>query len=254
MNADKRAGATLKRILDILLSTAGLLVAAPLLVVVGVAIYLCDFHNPLYVAPRVGRNFRPFRMVKFRSMIVDADRRGGSSTSSADARVTPIGRFVRRFKLDELVQLWNVLWGDMSLVGPRPNVPTGVAIYTAAERRLLSIRPGITDFASIVFADEGEILKGHPDADLAYDRLIRPWKSRLGLLYIDTRTVWLDVQLIALTFVALFSRETALARVCELVRLRGASEELAQVARRVVPLRPVLPPGANVSAGRPQHP
>ena len=235
----------MKRLLDVVFASGALLVASPILVVVGAAIFLYDFHNPLYIAQRVGKDGRLFRMVKFRSMVVNADRTGGTSTSTSDSRVTPVGRLVRQFKLDELVQLWNVLIGDMSLVGPRPNVPTGVAVYTEAERRLLAMRPGITDFASIVFADEGDILKGHPDADQAYDELIRPWKSRLGLFYIDNHSVWFDLQLIGFTILTIFSRQAALGQVHRLLMQLKAPQDLARVALRRDDLAPRLPQGSD---------
>lgn len=234
----------MKRILDFCVSAAALLVFSPLLLLITLLIWLYDFHSPFYVAPRVGRNGQHFKMVKFRSMVVNADKSGVTSTSANDRRITPVGHFVRRYKVDELVQLWNVLKGDMSLVGPRPNVPSGVAVYTDEERKLLNVRPGITDFASIVFADEGEILKGHADPDAAYDRLIRPYKSLLGLFYIRTRSVWLDLKLIYLTAVAIFSRQSALAGVVRELSARSAPPALVAVAGRTAPLEPGLPPGA----------
>jgi lipopolysaccharide/colanic/teichoic acid biosynthesis glycosyltransferase len=114
-------------------------------------------------------------------MIKNADQSGVDSTGAADRRITPVGHFIRRYKLDEITQLWNVLKGDMSLVGPRPNVQRETDMYTGIERRLLSVKPGITDFSSIVFSDEGDILKDHADPDIAYNQLIRPGKSALGL-------------------------------------------------------------------------
>jgi lipopolysaccharide/colanic/teichoic acid biosynthesis glycosyltransferase len=233
-----------KRAFDFLVSLLALVVTSPLLLGVGLAIWLQDFHHPLYIANRVGRGNLPFRMVKFRSMIVNADKAGGSSTSATDRRVTPVGHFVRRFKLDELVQLWNVFRGDMSLVGPRPNVPSGVAVYTPEEMRLLSVQPGITDISSIVFADEGEILRGHADADAAYDQLIRPWKSRLGLFYIDHRSLWMDVQLIGLTVLTILSRDAALTRINRMLVSLGAPADLARVCLRRDALVPHAPPGA----------
>ncbi len=231
-----------KRAFDLICACLLLVIALPLLLAVAIAIYAYDLHNPLYVAPRVGRDGRIFRMVKFRSMVVNADRAGVTSTSSTDSRITRVGHFVRRFKLDELVQLWNVVRGDMSLVGPRPNVPSGVAAYTPAEQRLLRLRPGVTDISSIVFADEGEILRGHHDADVAYDQLIRPWKSRLGLFYIDHADIRLDVRIVWLTVVAIVSRPLALERVHTLLVNMGAPEELVRVALRRDVLTPGLPP------------
>jgi lipopolysaccharide/colanic/teichoic acid biosynthesis glycosyltransferase len=182
-------------------------------------------------------------MVKFRSMVVNADRTGVTSTAATDRRITPIGHFVRKYKLDELLQLWNVLVGDMSLVGPRPNVKTGgTDLYTSAEKRLLSVRPGITDFASIVFSDEGEILRDHPDPDAAYDALIRPWKSRLGLFYIDNQNVYLDAKLVLCTTIQLFSRRHALNAVSAELRRLNAPPELVRVACRQGVLKPMDPP------------
>lgn len=232
----------MKRVMDFALALSGLLLLSPLLLAIALLIYLHDFHSPFYIAPRIGKDGKPFRMVKFRSMVVNADRSGVTSTAASDSRITPVGHFVRRCKLDEIVQLWNVLIGDMSLVGPRPNVKSGTDLYTAAERRLLSVRPGITDFASVVFADEGQILHGHADADAAYDRLIRPWKSRLGLFYIDHRSLWLDCELIAVTLTAVVSRADALHRIAQQLARLGASADLVRIARRDSALQPCLPP------------
>ena len=189
----------------------------------------------------------PFKMVKLRSMTVRPPSLGGSpSTPSNDIRITPIGRVVRKYKLDELLQLLNVIVGDMSLGGPRPQVAVGAAAYTAVERRLLTVRPGITDFASIVFSDEGDILAGQPDPDLAYDQLIRPGKSWLGLFYIENRTLALDIRLVFLTGVAIFSKSLALAGVVATLRTLKAPVEMVRIARRNEPLRPMPPPGASL--------
>ncbi len=234
-----------KRIIDIVASLAGLLVTASVILPAMFLIWLHDFRSPLYLAPRVGRDGRMFRMVKLRSMVVDADRAGVDSTTARDPRITAVGRVVRRFKLDELCQLWNVLMGDMSLVGPRPNVDRETDRYTSVERRLLSVQPGITDISSIVFSDLSEILKDSTDPNLDYNRLVRPWKSWLGLLYIDHRSTPIDLALIALTGVAIVSRRTALTLIARLLRAIGAPEQLCRVARRSEMLRPTPPPGAD---------
>jgi lipopolysaccharide/colanic/teichoic acid biosynthesis glycosyltransferase len=184
-------------------------------------------------------------MVKLRSMRVNADRTGVDSTSADDSRITPVGRFIRAYKLDELMQLWNVLLGDMSLTGPRPNVLREVALYTPDERRLLSVRPGITDLASIVFADEGEILQGAADPDLLYNQIIRPWKSRLALFHVDHASLGLDLRVVLLTAVAIVSRERALAGVGGILRDLDAPPDLLEVAARRLPLRAAPPPGAT---------
>jgi lipopolysaccharide/colanic/teichoic acid biosynthesis glycosyltransferase len=235
----------MKRAFDLLVSGGLLVLAAPVLVPVMVLVWLQDFHSPFYLGVRAGRNEAPFRMVKLRSMRVNADRSGVDSTSADDRRITPVGKFIRAYKLDELMQLWNVLLGDMSLTGPRPNVLREVAIYTPAEKRLLSVRPGITDLASIVFADEGEILAGATDPDLLYNQIIRPWKSRLALFHVDHQSMGLDVQVVFLTAVAILSRERALGGVERILRSLDAPPDLVAVARRREPLRAAPPPGAS---------
>lgn len=242
--------AVTQRVMDIIIAATVLGLLWPLLVLIALVVYLYDFGHPFYVAPRVGRGGKIFHMVKFRSMVMNADRTGVTSTSARDSRITPVGRYIRACKVDEFVQFWNVLRGDMAVVGPRPNVPSGVAVYTTEERRLLTVRPGITDFASIVFADEGDILNGRSDPDGAYDQLIRPWKSRLGLFYIDRRDVWLDLTLIYLTVLSIVSRTKALDAVARALEKRAAGAELIQVARRLGPLEPSLPPGAIAGLGR----
>ncbi len=178
-----------------------------------------------------------------RSMVIGADLKGASSTSNDDRRITPVGHFIRRYKIDELTQLWNVLKGDMSLVGPRPQVQSGVDLYTIRERVLLSVRPGITDFASIVFSDEGDILTDHPDPDEAYEQLIRPRKSLLGLFYVEHQSLSVDVQLLWLTLNAIVSRKRALRGVQVLMQRLGAPSDLVSIASREDTLVPMHPPG-----------
>lgn len=233
------------RVLDIAVALLGLILCLPILLPLTAALWLQDRHSPFYVAPRTGKNGRPFRMVKLRSMRPSADKSGVDSTASNDTRITRLGRFIRRYKVDEIPQLWNVLHGDMSLVGPRPNVERETNLYTAEEKRLLSVRPGVTDYASIVFSDEGEILDGHADPDLAYNQLIRPWKSRLGLLYVEQRNVALNAKLVWLTAVAMFSKGRALAAIAADLRARGAPPSLIEIAARLRPLEPCPPPGAT---------
>lgn len=234
-----------KRLLDVAVALAGLIVASPVLLPVILLVWMQDYRSPFYIAPRVGRNGRLFNMVKLRSMRIGADRSGVDSTSAGDSRITPVGHFIRRYKLDEVTQLWNVLTGQMSLVGPRPNVERETRLYTREEQRVLSVKPGITDYASIVFADEGEILKDESDADLAYNQLIRPWKSRLGLFYIDHSTSLLDVRLVILTAIAIVSRARALAAVAQDLGRRGAPPDLVRIALRRERLVPQPPPGAT---------
>jgi lipopolysaccharide/colanic/teichoic acid biosynthesis glycosyltransferase len=233
-----------KRLMDIALSLALLIVAGPVILAAMAVICAYDRGSPIYPAPRVGRGGRDFRMAKLRTMTVYADRRGGSSTSRSDERITAPGRALRRWKIDELPQLWNVLIGQMSLVGPRPNVRRGgVDRYTPEERRLLDARPGVTDLASIVFSDEDLILEGAPDPDACYDRLIRPWKSRLGLLYLRRRTLWVDIRIIMLTVLAIVAKRAALQGVDRILAEWDAAEDLRSVCRRDGPLPWTEPPG-----------
>jgi lipopolysaccharide/colanic/teichoic acid biosynthesis glycosyltransferase len=238
-----------KRLFDFFFSAVGLVLTSPILVIFLVLVWLQDFRSPLYIAPRVGRDGKVFRMVKMRSMVVNADKTGVASTKSDDKRITIIGRVIRKAKLDEITQLWNVFCGHMSLVGPRPQVEKDVALYTEDERRLLSVRPGITDFASIVFSDEGEILVGAPDPDLAYQQLIRPWKSRLGLFYIDNQSLSIDLRLIFLTIMNGVSRRYSLDRLTMLLSKLGADRTLQSVSQRRDQLEPYPPPGSSVIAG-----
>ena len=186
-----------------------------------------------------------FPMVKLRTMVVNADKSGVDSTSTDDKRITSFGQTIRRFKIDELTQLWNVFLGQMSLVGPRPQVERDVDIYTSEERHLLDLRPGITDFASIVFADEGSILAGRVDPDLAYNQLIRPWKSRLGLLYACHRTLWIDIKLIVATILAVLARNKALRMVHKMLIDLDADHELLTVCLRNTELTAAPPPGTD---------
>ena len=139
----------MKRLFDIIFSFLGLLIISPVMLTFMYVIWRQDHHSPFYIAPRVGKNGKLFNMVKLRSMIVGADKTGVASTSSEDQRITGVGRTIRRYKLDELSQLWNVLLGQMSFVGPRPQVQKDVNLYTNEERSLLNVKPGITDFSSI---------------------------------------------------------------------------------------------------------
>lgn len=194
----------LKRGLDVVVSVIGLIFVAPLLLFLAILIKLDSPGPVFYRGVRAGRFGTPFRILKLRTMIVDADRRGGSETPNDDPRITRIGNSLRRMKLDELPQVINVLVGDMSLVGPRPEVLEEVQNYSDEERELLSIRPGITDWASIRFRHEGEILRGSADPHVTYHTTIRPEKIRLGLAYVRNHSFWTDCVILARTFRQLF--------------------------------------------------
>jgi lipopolysaccharide/colanic/teichoic acid biosynthesis glycosyltransferase len=194
---------SLKRSLDLIIALIGLVLLSPLLIAVAIWVKASSAGPVLYSGARVGRAGMPFRMLKFRTMVVNADKIGGSSTADDDARLTSAGRFLRRFKLDELPQLINVLRGDMSFVGPRPQVEWAVKLYTAEESRLLSVRPGITDFASLRFRNEGEILRGSTDPDRDYLEKIAPHKIRLGLYYVQHYSFFVDARILAATLLSL---------------------------------------------------
>jgi lipopolysaccharide/colanic/teichoic acid biosynthesis glycosyltransferase len=197
-----------KRLFDLAASSAGLAVLAPVLAGIGLAIKLNDKGPVFYRGERVGINGKPFRIFKFRTMVVDAEKSGVSTTSGADDRITPPGKLIRKFKLDELPQLINVALGDMSLVGPRPEVQKFVDLYTEEEKPILTVRPGITDYASIWNNDEGGVIakSGIQDADEAYAKLIRPTKIKLQLRYVREHSLLTDIKLILRTLRAIVER------------------------------------------------
>ncbi|PIP81575.1 MAG: sugar transferase [Elusimicrobia bacterium CG_4_9_14_3_um_filter_62_55] len=192
-----------KRFLDLSVAIPVLLLATPIFLLVALAIKLESAGPVFYRGKRVGLNETRFTMLKFRTMVADAEKRGGPSTPNDDPRITRVGALLRATKLDEIAQFINVLRGEMSLVGPRPQVESDVARYSAEEKALLSTPPGITDYASIRFRNEGEILNGSPDPDRAYNELIRPEKIRLGLYYVRNRSIPTDLEILAKTALAL---------------------------------------------------
>lgn len=234
-----------KRFLDLFISIPLFILVLPVLIIFVAIVYFSDFYNPLYIPERVGRNGKMFRMYKIRSMIQNADKSGVDSTSNNDTRITTIGLLIRKFKIDELTQLINVIKGDMSLVGPRPNIKSETDLYTVEELTLLNIRPGITDFSSIVFSDEGQILSNHPDPDIGYNQLIRPGKGALGVFYVKNHTVIIDLKLIFLTALSIFTRERALKIIASTLKRLDAPEDLIKLSLRKEPLRPKPPLGST---------
>lgn len=188
-----------KRLFDIFFSLLGLIILSPFLITIAIIIKITSPGPIFYRGVRTGFHDKPFKIFKFRSMIVDAEKTGVSSTSKEDDRITKIGKFMRRFKIDELPQLLNVLHGEMSIVGPRPEVKKFTDMYTGEEKILLNIKPGITDYASIWNSDEGEILKDSKDPDKDYLEKIRPEKIRLQLKYAKEVSLWTDIKIIYLT-------------------------------------------------------
>ena len=197
-----------KRLFDFVFSLAGILFLSPLMFAIFILIKLSSPGPALYAGTRIGRFGKAFRLFKFRTMVANADKIGGPSTAEDDPRVTKVGRVLRRYKLDELPQLINVLKGEMSLVGPRPEVAAEVELYSPEQRELLKVAPGITDWASMRFHNEGEILKGSADPHQTYQEKIRPEKIRLGLEYIQKRSFWVDMQILTGTLELLIRTRT----------------------------------------------
>lgn len=199
-----RTSDAMKRLSDIVLSSIALTPLTPLFAVIAVLIKL-DSEGPVFFKDvRVGKDGKHFILYKFRTMILGADKMGPSSTAADDPRITRVGRFLRRLNLDELPQLLNVLKGEMSIVGPRPQVPWAVALYTDEERKVLTVRPGITDWATIWVGDLGERLRGSADPDKEYMEKIWPEKRRLQLEYVRNHSLGIDLQIMAKTIKAHF--------------------------------------------------
>jgi len=194
----------LKRLMDVILVLLGFIVALPLMGIVALIIKINSPGSALYVSERMGRKGKPFKIYKFRTMVINADKIGGPSTAADDPRLTKIGLFLKKFQLDELPQLFNVLKGDMSLVGPRPEVKVYVDMMTKEEKNvILSVRPGITDFASLWNFHEAEILKGSTDPEKTYMEKIRPEKLRLQIKYVKEMNFMTDIKIIFQTILRL---------------------------------------------------
>ena len=196
--------AALKRTLDVVASALGLVLLSPILLLAAVAIRTTSRGPVFFRQERVGRSFRPFRIYKFRTMVADAPQLGGQLTAGADPRITRVGRLLRKSKIDELPQLINVLVGNMSLVGPRPEVPRYVEMFRDDYAYILSVRPGITDPASVKYRDEAAVLAGSDDPEREYVSRILPDKIALARQYIDQASLTYDLRLIGLTFLRLF--------------------------------------------------
>lgn len=186
----------------------GLIALSPLLLYLVVRIKRGSPGPIFYRGVRVGRKGKTFRIFKFRTMVVDAEKIGGPSTSDDDPRVTGAGKVMRDYKLDELPQLLNVLKGEMSIIGPRPEVPSEVETYSEREKRIFEVRPGITDWASLEFHNEGEILKGAADPHAAYREKIKPEKIKLALKYVDEQNMMTDMKILFKTLGTLIKTRT----------------------------------------------
>lgn len=189
----------LKRLFDIIFSCIGLMILSPLFLLISMLIKKEDGGAVFYKGVRVGKGGIPFKMFKFRTMVLNADKIGGPSTSDDDPRITKTGKFLRKYKLDEIPQFINVLKGEMSFVGPRPEVPFYVDMFTEEEKAILTVKPGITDWASLWNPDEGALLAGSPDPEKTYQDEIWPEKKRLQLKYVRERSFLKDIKIIILT-------------------------------------------------------
>jgi lipopolysaccharide/colanic/teichoic acid biosynthesis glycosyltransferase len=192
----------LKRIFDIVISLILFFCIWPLFVVVAVAVKLSSPGPIFYRGVRSGLYGKPFRIYKFRSMVIDAEKLGGHSTALNDPRLTPIGKFLRKHKLDEIPQLFNIILGHMSFVGPRPQVENYTKLYSNEEKIILTVRPGLTDYASIRFMNLDAIL-GDENIDEKYFREIEPEKNRLRIKYAKEHNFWIDLRLIFMTLLQL---------------------------------------------------
>jgi lipopolysaccharide/colanic/teichoic acid biosynthesis glycosyltransferase len=189
----------IKRAFDVCLSLVGLIVLAPIILLIAVIITLDSKGPILFIQPRVGLNNIDFNIYKFRTMFVASDKKGLLTIGNSDARVTRMGYYLRRYKLDEIPQLWNVLKGDMSFVGPRPELRKYVNYYSKNDMVLFTVKPGITGLASIKFRNEVELLKASKDPESYFINDIIPEKNELNKIYISKRNFWFDCKLIIIT-------------------------------------------------------
>jgi lipopolysaccharide/colanic/teichoic acid biosynthesis glycosyltransferase len=188
-----------KRIFDLFFSLLGLLFLFPILFVIGLIIVIDSRGGIFYLQTRVGKNNKDFRLMKFRTMVSGAEKKGLLTIGVNDHRITRAGKWLRKYKLDELPQLINILKGDMSFVGPRPEVRKYVALYTPEQSAVLSVRPGLTDYASLVYINENEVLSAYPDPEKAYIEHVMPEKLLLNLKYIKDKEMITDVKIILKT-------------------------------------------------------
>ena len=189
--------------MDLTIASVGFLIVLPLLVFIAIAVKLTSPGPILYRGTRAGLNGAPFQILKFRTMVPNAESLGGSATAANDKRITALGAWLRQYKLDELPQLINIIKGEMSIVGPRPEVFRYVEQYDERNRRVLSVLPGLTDWASLWDIDEGNALKGYPDPEEAYVRRILPVKLALQHYYLDHYSLLEDLRIISYTLVRL---------------------------------------------------
>jgi lipopolysaccharide/colanic/teichoic acid biosynthesis glycosyltransferase len=194
----------IKRLFDIVTALIGIIILSPFLLIIALLVVIDSRGGVFYKQVRVGKDMKEFKLFKFRTMFTDADKKGLLTVGMRDNRITQMGYYLRKYKLDELPQLFNVLIGNMSMVGPRPEVPKYVAMYTNEQKKVLSIKPGITDYASIVYANENELLANAPNPEEVYINKIMPSKLKLNLKYIDEMGLMTDLGIILRTIGKVF--------------------------------------------------
>jgi len=204
MSSDKYITCFIKRLFDIFFSLIGLIVLIPVFIIISIAVIIDSKGGIFYRQIRVGRNNRDFTLLKFRTMRTGSDSGSLLTVGENDPRITKTGSFLRKYKLDELPQLFNVLKGDMSIVGPRPEVRKYVDMYNEQQKQVLTVRPGLTDYASLEYINENEVLSKYEDAEKAYIEIVMPEKLQLNLKYIKDKSLKTDLKIILKTLSKIF--------------------------------------------------
>jgi lipopolysaccharide/colanic/teichoic acid biosynthesis glycosyltransferase len=194
-----------KRLFDILFSILGIIILSPFLLIISIIILITSKGAAFYRQIRIGKNSVPFKLIKFRTMRIGSDKHIRITIGKRDSRITSIGYFLRKYKLDELPQLFNVLMGEMSFVGPRPEVPEYVAMYDSEQKTVLNVKPGITDYASIVYSEENELLANAENPEELYIKRVMPAKLKLNLRYINEMSLSTDIRVILKTIGKIFN-------------------------------------------------
>lgn len=197
----------MKRLFDIVSSLFTLILLGPFLLLLLLLLTLEGYGGAFFTQTRVGKDGKHFKLLKFRTMRPASEKQGLLSLGEKDPRITPLGGFLRKYKLDELPQLVNILKGDMSVVGPRPEVPRYVDMYTVEQRKVLSVRPGLTDYASLQYFEEGELLAKSGDPEKTYVEEVLPQKLELALEYVEKRSFWMDMRIIGRTIARITGRD-----------------------------------------------
>lgn len=234
----------LKNLFDYLLAFLLITILAIPTVIILIFVYKQDFNNPIYISKRVKKNNEIFSLLKIRSMKISNEKNVITSTSYNDPRISKIGYAIRRYKIDEIPQLINIVKNEMSFVGPRPNVFEEVNLYTDQEKKLLNVKPGITDYASIIFSDESEILKNSTNPNLDYNLLIRPWKSLIGIYYVENRNFFMDIEILFLTFFSLLNKDFTTSYISKKL-LKHDFETYSKLFNPNRVLKPLPPPGST---------